>query len=169
MPSKWTDLRSDFSMRAAVFWLGGPGWDRAPRGLIGPGFGLPWPAGGQVGWPSRWDHFSGPGGRTAGRFPFPRVRFQRWPCWGPKSSRSVPRTVLVPLCGARLAPPSGRKNGEATDLEGYHLEIPQSSSARSKWAISWSVAASPPAVATSHGTRALRHFMDALLSKKATR
>ena len=44
-----------------------------------------------------------------------------------------------------------------------------SSSARSKWAISWSVAASPPAVATSSGTMALRHFMDALLSKKATR
>ena len=49
---------------------------RAPRGLPGPGFRLPWPAGGQVGWPSRWDHFSGPGGRTAARVPFPRVRFR---------------------------------------------------------------------------------------------
>ena len=49
---------------------------RAPRGLPGPGFRLPWPAGGQVGWPSRWGHFSGPGGRTAARVPFPRVRFR---------------------------------------------------------------------------------------------
>ena len=88
----------------------------APRGLIGPGFGLPWPAGGQVGWPSRWDHFSGPGGRTAGRFPFPRVRFQRWPCWGPKSSRSVASTVLVPLCGAAAAPPSGTSRTKTTEL-----------------------------------------------------
>ena len=47
---------------------------RAPRGLPGPGFRLPWAAGGQVGWPSRWGHFSGPGGRTAARVPFPRVR-----------------------------------------------------------------------------------------------
>ena len=47
---------------------------RAPRGLPGPGFRLPWPAGGQVGWPSRWGHFLGPGGRTAARVPFPRVR-----------------------------------------------------------------------------------------------
>ena len=31
-----------------------------PRGLPGPGFRLPWPAGGQVGWPSQWGHFSGP-------------------------------------------------------------------------------------------------------------
>ena len=48
----------------------------APRGLPGPEFGLPWPAGGQGGWPSRRGHFSGPGGRTAARVPFPRVRFR---------------------------------------------------------------------------------------------
>ena len=30
-----------------------------------------------MGWPSRWGHFSGPGGRrTAPRVPFPRVRFR---------------------------------------------------------------------------------------------
>ena len=88
----------------------------APRGLIGPGFGLPWPAGGQVGWPSRWDHFSGPGGRTAARVPFPRVRFQRWPCWGAKFSRSVPGMVRTAIDGAPLAPPNGRKKWKGTEL-----------------------------------------------------
>ena len=33
---------------------------RAPRGLPGPGFCLPWAAGGQVGWPSRWGHLGSP-------------------------------------------------------------------------------------------------------------
>ena len=77
--------------------------------------------------------------------------------------------VRTPKVRAAAARTSGRKNGEGTFLEGYHLEIPESSSARSKWAISWSVAASPPAAATSCGTMALRYFMDALLSNKATR
>ena len=40
------------------------------------------------------------------------------------------------------------------------------SSARTKWAISWSRAASPLALATTHGTGPLGHFMGAVFGNK---
>ena len=90
---------------------------RAPRGLIRPGFRLPWPAGGQVGWPSRWDHFSGPGGRTAARVPFPRVR-SRPLCRevaksGPHDAGGYPGRNF-----ARASGPVGPKQRKET-VEGY--------------------------------------------------
>jgi len=91
----------------------------APRGLIGPGFGLPWPAGGQVGWPSRWDHFSGPGGRTAPRVPFPRVRFRplcREGCKSGPMTQGGTQDETSPGGGAPGAPPSGRKKSKGTPL-----------------------------------------------------
>ena len=36
--------------------------------------------------------------------------------WGAKSSRWVPRALLVPFDGAGSAPPSGPKNGQGTFL-----------------------------------------------------
>ena len=83
----------------------------APRGLVGPGFGLPWPAGGQVGWPSRWDHFSGPGGRTAPRVPFPRVRFRPLCREGCKSGPHDAGRYEVPYLarGRGAARPARRK------------------------------------------------------------
>ena len=48
----------------------------APRGLPGPGFRLPWPAGGQVGWPSRWEHLGRPDGRSAACRRRRHVRFR---------------------------------------------------------------------------------------------
>ena len=88
---------------------------RAPRGLPGPGFGLPWPAGGQVGWPSRWGHFSGPGGRTAARVPFPRVRFRPL-CRGvaksgPHDPGGFPRRFVRRSTGPGRPRPMEEKNG----------------------------------------------------------
>ena len=137
-----------------------------PRGLIGPGFGLPWPAGGQVGWPSRWDHFSGPGGRTAGRFPFPRVRFQRWPCWGPKSSRWVPGTVLVPSYWAGSARKNGRKKWEATDLQTVVPITEVASSRRTKQAICWSWTAASGGVMDAQHLGDLEGLQSAFASTK---
>ena len=47
--------------------------------------------------------------------------------WGAKSSRSVPRALLVPSDRAADARYFGAKNGQGTDVEVPHLEIPLSS------------------------------------------
>ena len=91
----------------------------APRGPIGPGFGLPWPAGGQGGWPSRWDHFSGPSGRTAPRVPFPRVRFRplcREGCKSSPMTQGGTQDETSPGHRAGSARNNGRKKSKGTPL-----------------------------------------------------
>ena len=145
---------------------------RAPRGLPGPGFRLPWPAGGQVGWPSRWGHFSGPGGRTAARVPFPRVRFRPL-CRGvAKSGPHDPGRCegrnFVRASGA--ARPKRRKKKRLSHPSTCRDLITQlGSSARRKWAISWSRAASPLPRETTAGIRALGHFMGSVFGKQLAR
>ena len=138
----------------------------APRGLIGPGFGLPWPAGGQVGWPSRWQHLGRPGGPPAACRRRGHVRFPLVGAWGAKFSRSVQAMPLVPFDGACHAPFSGRKKPVCTDLEGRDLRGRSASSPRRKPAIRWS-STPPPAVVIGAGwLGVLGHFTGPLLSTR---
>ena len=66
---------------------------RAPRGLPGPGFGLPWAAGGQVGWPSRWGHFWPPPCRGAGNV---RAGTGPGPRFGDRVPKSAPTGWAIP-------------------------------------------------------------------------
>ena len=86
----------------------------APRGLIGPGFGLPWPAGGQVGWPSRWKPLGRPDGPSAACRRRRHVRFPLVGAWGWFPQKRVPSMALVPPHRARRARFSGIKNSEGT-------------------------------------------------------
>ena len=140
----------------------------APSGLIGPGFGLPWPAGGQVGWPSQWKHLGRPDGPPAACQRRGHVRFPLVGAWGWFPQKRVPGMALVPpyrACHARF---SGRKNSEGTFLESRDLRGSSASSQRRKPAIRWS-SAPPPAVVIGAGwLGVLGHFTGPLLSTRTT-
>ena len=123
----WDEVRSPWARqdgpgnhRAAIFWLVRLSvlvW--APRGIIGPGFGLPWPAGGQVGWPSRWQHLGRPDGRSAACRRRRHVRFRPPPpagCLGGEKFQGGSFGETWCACGAGSAPFFGAKNGKGTPL-----------------------------------------------------
>ena len=145
---------------------------RVPRGLPGPGFGLPWAAGGQGGWPSRWGHFSGPGGRTAARVPFPRVR-SRPLCRGVAKSGPHDLGGFLRRNFVRAPGPCGPVRWKKK-VEGYRSTCRDTAHlirriSRTKWAISWSRAASPLPRETTAGIRALGHFMGSVFGKQLAR
>ena len=123
----------------------------------------------------RWD---GPaGGSTCGVRPAePRPGFRsRAYVSGPSAGRAAevaPISQVRSLAGfstirpGAVCPKRRAEKRRGNGLSSRDLRGSPSSYARTKWAISWSRAASPLALATTHGTGPLGHFMGAVFGNK---
>ena len=123
----------------------------------------------------RWD---GPAGGDTFRDPVaePRPGSRSRACVSGPSAGGWPKVALMTQVGARYDSYGGRsgpggpnqrkKKRRGNGLSSRDLRGSPSSYARTKWAIFWSRAASPLALATTHGTGPLGHFMGAVFGNK---